>query len=62
MDMREEIHLMELRAAVLLARSHEARARANAALKYARLLRADSVALRQRADDLRSNSKPPEAS
>jgi hypothetical protein len=62
MDFGEELRLMRLRAAVLLARSHEARARANATLAHARLLREDSAALIQCADDLRSNSKPPDHS
>ncbi|MBW3571931.1 MAG: hypothetical protein KY467_12575 [Gemmatimonadetes bacterium] len=56
--MREELRLMKLRAAVLLARSREARARATRALEHARLLRGDSADLRQQADELRESKRP----
>lgn len=62
MDIGEELRLMRLRAAVLVARSHEVRACATRALAHARLLRKDSADLIECAKDLRSNSKPPDHS
>ena len=62
MDVSEEIRLMRLRAAVLLARSREARVRATRALEHARHLRDASEDLRQYADELRGTSKRPDSS
>jgi hypothetical protein len=62
MDIREKLRLIRLRAAVVLSRSREARARATHALEYARLLRRDSDDLRGLRDDLRGTGKPPEQS
>jgi hypothetical protein len=58
MDILENLRLMRLRTAVLVARSREVRARASRTCEHARLLQQDSADLQKSADGVR-DTKPP---